>query len=60
MTTHFGLQANVIIAGSYSNINDKNALLTKELLYPAIRKVARLYPELGMVRLVKPSQDKKG
>lgn len=60
MTTHFGLQANVIIAGSYSNINDKNALLTKELLYPAIRKVARRYPELGMVRLVKPSQDKKG
>ncbi|CAI7619708.1 unnamed protein product [Penicillium palitans] len=58
LLTRFGLQSNVIRVASYANLNEKE-VLSKALLYPALRKVVQKYPELGMTYFSGPSEKKK-
>ncbi|KAJ6088455.1 hypothetical protein N7486_009716 [Penicillium sp. IBT 16267x] len=59
--SHLGLQSNVIIAASYTNTQagTEETLLSREILYPAIRQVVQRYPELSMVTFARPSATKK-
>ncbi|KAJ5719807.1 Alcohol acetyltransferase [Penicillium malachiteum] len=53
----FGLQSNVICVASFSNVEEKTTL-SRAVLYPALRKVIRKYPELGMVYFLRESTQK--
>ncbi|KAJ5901883.1 Alcohol acetyltransferase [Penicillium taxi] len=59
MMTQFGIQSNVILAASFTNLETKGAVLSRAVVYPALRRVVRQYPELGVVYLRRPSEKKK-
>ncbi|CRG88908.1 hypothetical protein PISL3812_05943 [Talaromyces islandicus] len=63
LLSQFGFQSNIIVAASYESLHNpssKDGLLSKALLYPALRKVVQWYPELAMVTWCRPSETKKG
>ncbi|KAJ5347917.1 Alcohol acetyltransferase [Penicillium brevicompactum] len=59
LLNRFGLQSNIIIAAAYTNVEAKNTVLSKEVVYPAFRRVIRQYPELAMIYFDGPSETKK-
>ncbi|KAJ5674114.1 hypothetical protein N7462_009553 [Penicillium macrosclerotiorum] len=59
LLNRFGLQANVIIAASYANSESQDLVLSKALIYPALRQVVRQYPELGLINYCRSSERKR-
>ncbi|KAJ5357008.1 Alcohol acetyltransferase [Penicillium concentricum] len=59
LLTRFGLQSNVIRVASYTNVEAEGAVLSKAVVYPALRKVVQEYPELGMISFYGQSKKKK-
>lgn len=59
--SHLGLQSNVILAASYTNAQTgtEETLLSREILYPAIRQVVQRYPDLSVITFARPSATKK-
>ncbi|KAJ5390196.1 uncharacterized protein N7496_001264 [Penicillium cataractarum] len=57
---HFGIQANIIIAATYTNTKDGNIVLSKDLLYAALKQTAVKYPELGITYYYRDSKKKSG
>ncbi|KAJ5768948.1 hypothetical protein N7520_003507 [Penicillium odoratum] len=56
--SHLGLQSNVIVAASYTSAQGTE-VLSRDILYPAIRHVVQLYPELSTVTFSRPSTTMK-
>lgn len=44
---------------SYANLEAEGAMLSKEVIYPALRKVVQQYPELGMIYFCGHSEKNK-
>jgi hypothetical protein len=57
---HFGIQANIIVAATYVNTKDGNIVLSKDLIYAALKQTAAKYPELGITHYCLPSKTKSG
>lgn len=60
LLNHFGMQANVIIAATYTNTKAESIVLSKELVYAALQQIGPQYPELGTTTFCRPSKTKTG
>ncbi|KAJ5543637.1 Alcohol acetyltransferase [Penicillium frequentans] len=49
LLNRFGLQSNIILAASYTNVEAKGTVLSRAVVYPAFRRVIQQYPELAMI-----------